>query len=107
MFYILAIFASLAICFGWEYISNKIPKRRKFVHRDFEGDIIPKEVYDTLDFKKCCVAGRYALRQFEKKNWQSNDIDIFIDSTPFKSDGGLELNSLEAFKVQVNQFIQR
>lgn len=88
----------------YELIKTKkevIIKRRRVVYRDFEGDIIPEHVYNTLDFEKCCIAGSYALREFEKKGWKLNDIDIFVDCKNYMSEYPFSI-----FKTHVSEFIK-
>ncbi len=49
---------------------------------EVKKDLIPQEVYNALDWRRCAVGGSHALSMFDNTTWEPNDIDIFVAVTP-------------------------
>jgi hypothetical protein len=72
--------------------------KKKMLTRDFEGDVIPKSLYENLKKYNYVVGGSYALQQYTKAKWEANDIDIFINCFGY--------NEYLVFEMIVKSFIE-
>ena len=64
-----------------QFIYNLNQKYQQNPCRFKEPDIIPKSIYNALDFKTSIIGGSYALKRFTGALWDPHDIDIFITGT--------------------------